>query len=273
MSKGRTTILATACLMAGHLAAVPAPGQATTRPTTRPAKTIKAEDHILVTGGKKYRTLLAHPNGEGPFPGVLLLHDCWGLTDAARQQAERLAHRGYAALAVDLYDGRIAKDGSQAHVFMQNLNRAQAQRGANFAYQFLAGHGLTRGKKVGVVGWCVGAELAYGMQKDPSNSRAHMIGVPDPKAIVVCYGDPPSTAADIVRLKCPILAIWAGGDTKDVDAFDRVAKQAGGIEILKRVYPKVRHGFMNAAHKAAFDATATDQAWAEIDKFLNRHVK
>ena len=65
--------------------------------------------------------LLVTPEGKGPFPAVIVIHEWWGLDDWVKDQARALAKEGYVALAIDLYRGKVTKDPEVAHQLMMGL--------------------------------------------------------------------------------------------------------------------------------------------------------
>src|SRR4030095_14836379 len=76
-----------------------------------PKYTIVTANVTYFDGTKGY---LARPDSEGKFPGVIMIHEWWGLNDNIKQMARSLASQGYVVLAVDLYDGKVATTTDQA---------------------------------------------------------------------------------------------------------------------------------------------------------------
>src|SRR5881397_4437735 len=76
------------------------------------------------SGDETVQAMLYTPTGKGPFPGIIVIHEWWGLNDWVKEQASKLADQGYAALAVDLYRGKVATTREEAH----ELSRAPADR-------------------------------------------------------------------------------------------------------------------------------------------------
>ncbi|HEV3166478.1 MAG TPA: dienelactone hydrolase family protein, partial [Isosphaeraceae bacterium] len=77
-------------------------------------------------GSGQVKGYLAKPKGEGPFPGIVVVHEWWGLSDWIKQDCEKLAGQGYVALAVDLYRGEATNDPNKAHELMRALNQSEA---------------------------------------------------------------------------------------------------------------------------------------------------
>jgi len=77
------------------------------------------EDQIseFVTYGDNFNGYLVRPNAEGKFPGVVLIHEWWGLNQNIKNMAHDLAEEGFVALAVDLYDGKVATESNDARKY------------------------------------------------------------------------------------------------------------------------------------------------------------
>ena len=90
--------------------------------------------------GQNLRGYLSMPSDTtGPLPGLIVIHEWWGLNDNIKQTAERLAAEGYATLAVDLYDGKVAAVPKEAMQLSQGLMKAPepAERNLMAAYEYL----------------------------------------------------------------------------------------------------------------------------------------
>mgnify|MGYP001551871001 CR=1 FL=1 len=80
---------------------------------------------IDLAGTKAY---LSIPPGPGPHPGIVVIHEWWGLNDNIRHWADRLASAGWAAIAVDLYSGTVATTPDQAMAAMKQVDEARAEQ-------------------------------------------------------------------------------------------------------------------------------------------------
>ena len=113
------------------------------------------EDVSLTTeGGKQVSAVLALP-AEAPAPAVLLVHEWWGLNDQIKAVAAELARAGYLALAVDLYDGKVATTRDGARGLMQAVDGGEATDTVASWIAWLRGHAKASGK-IGTIGWCFG---------------------------------------------------------------------------------------------------------------------
>src|SRR5437773_12227909 len=81
------------------------------------------------SGDETVQATLYTPTGKGPFPGIIVIHEWWGLNDWVKEQASKLADQGYAALAVDLYRGKVATTPEEAHEIMRGVPEDRAKIG------------------------------------------------------------------------------------------------------------------------------------------------
>ena len=218
-------------------------------------------------GGQAVSGTLVTPRGAAPgLPGLVVVHEWWGLNDNIRAMAARYANEGYAVLAVDLYGGRAAATPDAAMALMQAaFATPDAQRdNLRQAYAYLAGRGAER---VGVLGWCFGGNRAL---------EAALALPEDIDATVIFYGgNPPSDAAALRPLQMPVLGLYGGADASipaaAVSAFDAALTQAG-VEHEFHVYPGANHAFANPSGQS-YDATAATDAWTRTTAFLAANLK
>src|SRR5438034_5711652 len=89
------------------------------------------------SGEESVQAMLYTPAGKGPFPGIVVIHEWWGLNDWVKEQASKLADQGYAALAIDLYRGKVADNPDTAHELMRGVPEDRAARDLHAAVEFL----------------------------------------------------------------------------------------------------------------------------------------
>jgi carboxymethylenebutenolidase len=226
---------------------------------------------------------LVHPEA-GPHPGVVMIHDVWGLSDHTRDLAGRLAREGFAVLAVDLYrrlgDLRIDDPGA----FMRGLSDPDVLADIQAGIDTLARHPAVGGCRVGVTGFCMGGTYAllaacscrglsaavpfYGLLSH-EHGLLHAAGGVDPER-------KPRQPLDAVSdLRCPLLAFF-GEDDEYVPLAD--------VELLKRrlarvewpsdvvVYPGAGHAFMNDTRRDAYRPGAASDAWLRLVRFLRERL-
>src|SRR5437868_13352227 len=108
------------------------------------------------SGDETVHGILYTPQGKGPFPALVVIHEFWGLNDWVKEQASRLADQGYVALAVDLYRGKVADNPDEAHELMRGVPQDRAERGLLAAVKVLKSQKDVKSHKIGSIGWCMG---------------------------------------------------------------------------------------------------------------------
>ncbi len=222
--------------------------------------------YATVEGRPVVGTLVTPRGATASLPGLIVVHEWWGLNDNIRAMAARYANEGYAVLAVDLYGGRAAETPDGAMALMQAAFADPDASGDNLrqAYAFLSDRGAAR---VGVLGWCFGGNQAL---------HAALVLPDQLDATVIFYGgNPPSDAAALRPLRMPILALYGAADTSipqsAVSAFDAALTGAGVVHEF-HVYPGAGHAFANPSGQSYEPAAAAD-AWARATAFLAEHLK
>jgi carboxymethylenebutenolidase len=226
---------------------------------------IRTSDVNYISGGDTVSAFLAEPAGEGAFPALLVIHEWWGLNEVTKRDAEELAKRGYIALAVDLYRGRVASDSDEAHELMRGLPEDRAVRDLKAAYNFLHGRHNVDNDKIGSIGWCMGG--SYSLQA--------ALNIPQLKSTVICYGRLITDEELIKKINAPILGIFGEADrgipVEDVKKFEKQLKKANKKNRII-IYPEVGHAFMNPEN-AGHNTETTQQAWEEIYAFFEETLK
>jgi len=213
---------------------------------------------------------------KGPLPGVLVVHEWWGLNDYARDRARMLATLGYTAFALDMYgDGKQATHPEDANKFsnevMKNLPLAQARFKA--ALDLLRNNKTVDPARIAAIGYCFGGGVVLAM------ARSGM----DLAGIVSFHGMlATATPAQPGKVKARIL-VMTGADDPFVPA-DQVAQFKQEMETAKVdykliVYPGAKHSFTNpGADKygkefnlpLAYSKDADEASWKEMQAFFQK---
>lgn len=222
---------------------------------------------------------LAAPDADAA-PGVVMIHDVWGLSDHTRDLAQRLARDGFAVLALDLYrrldEVKIENPGA----WMRALSDPQVLRDVQAGADFLRAHPAARDRKVGVVGFCMGGMYAlmaactceglaasvpfYGL-------LSHRHGILFDEGGLDPARKPHEPLELASRLRCPTLAFFGDRDEfvpmADVEALrERLDATAPEAQVV--VYPGAGHAFMNDTRPDAFRPDDAADAWAKMVGFL-----
>ena len=173
---------------------------------------------ITTPSGRKVSAAFALP-AKTPAPAVLLVHEWWGLNDQIKSVAAELATEGYAALAVDLYDGGVSATPAEAKALMSAVKADEATETLAAWIGWLKGQDEVDGK-VATIGWCFGGGWSL---------NAALAAPVD--ATIVYYGRVDKNAAELAPLKGPVLGHFATRDNwinkGMVGEFEAAAKDAG----------------------------------------------
>jgi carboxymethylenebutenolidase len=214
----------------------------------------------FASGGERLRGYLALPP-----PGVLVLQEWWGLVDHIRDVCDRLARAGFVSLAPDLYRGATAHDPDAAGRLMMDLQIPRAAADLEGAVTALLGESAVSGGRVGVLGFCMGGQLAL-----LAGTRSRRVG-----AVVDCYGIHPNVTLALAGLAAPVLGIFAERDAFVPPAAARALEaelRAAGKRADFTIFPGVDHAFLNDTRADVYDAPAAERAWGMIVSFLRAEL-
>jgi carboxymethylenebutenolidase len=113
------------------------------------------------SGDDTVQALIYTPDGKGPFPGILVIHEWWGLNDWVKDQASKLSDLGDVALAVDLYRGKIATTADEAQEIMRGVPDDRAARDLHAAFEFLKSQPNVKKDRIASIGWCMGGGYSF----------------------------------------------------------------------------------------------------------------
>jgi carboxymethylenebutenolidase len=213
------------------------------------------------SGDDTVQALIYTPEGKGPFPGILVIHEWWGLNDWVKEQASKLSDLGYVVLAVDLYRGKVASTPDEAHEIMRGVPEDRAARDLHAAFEFLKSQSNVKKDRIASIGWCMGGgySLDVALQE------------PTLTAAVINYGHLASDSESVKKIKASILGLFGGQDrgipVDDVKKFEQALKQQGNkVEIV--IYPDAGHAFENPNNKTGYRPDDAADAWKRTVKFL-----
>ncbi|HET9948398.1 MAG TPA: dienelactone hydrolase family protein [Longimicrobiales bacterium] len=208
---------------------------------------------------------LAVPEGDGPFPALVIVHEWNGLVDRVRQVADDLAAEGYVTLAVDLFSGRVGTNPQENMALVREVQADMPKVIANLngAVAYLKARPDVSGR-VGAMGWCFGGGIALSFGLD---------GV-DHDATAIFYGQLVDDPARLAALDHEVYGTFARLDTgpspEQVAAFEAALREAG-IENDLHIYDAVNHGFWLRIDEDPGVRTAPAlDAWERLESYLER---
>src|SRR5216683_4424662 len=202
---------------------------------------------------------LALPDGNGPFPGIVVIHEAYGLNDHIRDVTRRFGEAGYAALAADLFTGRnrmLCMTRYMAGLLIGSVNRAGVDD-LKATLSYLAKLAEVDARRLGAIGFCMGGGFAVAWAC--TDSRL--------KAIAPFYATNPRPL-DAVKRLCPVVGSYPERDFT-AGAGRALDTALTGYEIAHdiKIYPGARHSFFNDTGRA-YDKRAADDAWSRVLKFF-----
>ena len=225
-----------------------------------------AKNVTYQSGDETVHGILYTPEGKGPSPGIIVIHEWWGLNDWVKEQASKPADQGYAALAVDLYRGKVAVTPEEAHEIMRGVPEDRAKRDLHAAFEYLQSQPNVKKDRIGAIGWCMGGgySLDVALQE------------PTLAADVINYGHLATDPEALKKINAPILGFFGAQDRgippEDVKKFEQTMKGLGKkIEVT--IYGDAGHAFENPNNKDGYRPDDAADAWKKTVNFLASTLK
>ena len=245
-----------------------------------PTKPVFKEENISYDGdGTTMKGYIVYDeNNKAPRPGVLVVHEWWGLNDYPKMRARELAQLGYIAMAIDMFgNGDTAANPQQAmkatDPFYKDAQKAKRRFDAALAK--LKTYSQVDQNNIAAIGYCFGGTQVLNMAK---------LG-DDLKAVVSFHGGLPgiTPAKDLTKSKMLVLH---GGDDKfvsqaQVDQF-RKSLDSVGVNYTFKVYPGATHAWTNPQSTEngkkfnlpiAYNPAADSASWKDMKEFFDQNLK
>ncbi len=238
-----------------------------------------AEDLVYEEGGQTCRGLIAVPDrarhGDGPFPGVVAVHEAWGLGQQVQRRIAMLADLGYVALAADIFgDRHIPKDPPEAFEIIGRwlADRAALRRRAGAAVSALKAHPACDGR-VAAIGYCFGGSTVLELARS---------GNPDVVGVVSFHGalDTPMPG-EPGRVTAKILACHGAEDPlvphEQLNGF-LAEMAAAGADCTTIAYTGAMHSFTNPEADGSilpgvlYHERTDRRSWAAMQDFFAREL-
>lgn len=226
---------------------------------------VTASNVQIGTDGTEFTAFLARPVAEGPYPGIIMIHEWWGLNDQVRSMAHVLAGEGYVVLAVDLFNGSVATttEGALANL-RDNPNNITVPK-MQAAVEYLKEMPDVDPAKIASLGWCYGGGQSF------------QLGINEElQGVVIYYGRISTDSTELMELKEPVLGLFGEEDisipAEDVREFERLLK-AQGTSADIHIYEGAGHAFANPTNTQAFRKEQAMDAWNKTLDFLDQNLR
>lgn len=207
---------------------------------------------------------LALPTGEGKFPGVVVIHEAFGLNDNIKEITGRFAEAGYAALAVDLFAGRnkmVCMFRFFTNMLLLDSLNHEGIRDLKISLDWLEKHSKVDSAKIGAIGFCMGGSFAISWAC--TDSRLNVIAP--------FYSMNPRPLEAISR-SCPVVGSYPENDFSKNGAIKLEAELTkNNIPHDIKIYPDSKHSFFNSPRDVQEQAAA-DDSWTRIMNYFREHI-
>lgn len=226
---------------------------------TSPKLDFTAQEVIYYKNASGY---LVKPKISGNYPGIVMIHEWWGLNSNIRSMAETLASKGYIVLAVDLFNGKIAQTPEEAKQLVSSLDNEEALNNLKSAVTYLKTHEAIN--KIGSLGWGFGGRESLQLSL---NSNLD--------ATVIYYGDITTNKENLPLIASPVLGIFASEDksitASAIKEFDSSLEELG-IDKEIYIYNGVSQEFANPS-EANYAPKEAQDAWDKTLAFFDKYLK
>lgn len=216
-------------------------------------------------GADTIMAYLAKPQGNGPFPIVLICHENRGLVDHIKDVARRAAKAGYASLAVDLLsrEGGTDKVGANVPGVLGNVQPTRFVDDFKAGLAYMQSQSFVQKDRAGMFGFCFGGGITWRCATQ----------IPELRAAIPFYGPNPPLE-DVPKIKAAVLAIYGALDTRIDAGIPDIenAMKANNKTFEKIIYPNANHAFHNDTG-ASYNPEAAKDAWAKTIAWLDKYVK
>jgi len=202
--------------------------------------------------------VLVVPAGDARRPGVVLIHEWWGINDQIQGLAARWAEAGYVTIVPDLYHGKTAANADEAGAMMKALDFGGAVQEIAGAVKLLEADPRCTGKVV-LTGYCMGGALTF----------ASAVAIRGLAAVIPYYGLPGDL--DWAAVDAPVQAHFARTDDWATVAGAEKIKAAVTVDMELHVYD-AQHAFCNERRPEVYDEAAANQAWERTKAFARAHT-
>lgn len=239
--------------------------------------TVDLSPWSAATGGSSGLTAYTvRPPGDEKVPGVVMLHEAFGLEDITRRQADLLADMGYAVVVPDLFAEGGARKCLKATFKALSSGQGRAFHDIAASRRWMLDRDDATGA-IGVIGFCMGGSFAL-MSAAPDHGF---------NVSAVNYGQLPSSP-DVLAGACPIVASYGGRDVSLKGAAAKLEKQLTrlGVEHSIKEYPKASHAFLNDEDTGPWflrpilkvvgmgpEPESAADAWQRIEAFFGDHLR
>jgi carboxymethylenebutenolidase len=230
----------------------------------------------LNTSDGKMDAYVAQPKAGGPYPGIVVIQEAFGVNAHIKKVTERIAAEGYVAIAPDIFHREAERiipysDMPKAIATLQRVVDGKAMEDVGAAIAHLKSQSNVQSGALGVIGFCMGGRLTYLTAAHHNN---------DIKCAVAFYGGGiplgnPSPLSRTGEIKCPMYLFFGAKDQLiPMDHVNQIKAElaAKNVKFQMEVYPEAGHGFF-CDDRASYHEDSAKDAWEKTKAFFAQHLK
>jgi carboxymethylenebutenolidase len=214
------------------------------------------------SGRRQLEGYIARPEGDGPFPGIVVIHEIYGLNENMKDITRRFADQGYVALAVDLFAGRnraICMFRVMTGLLLTPLHNSGIHD-LKAALSFLSEQPGVDVSRLGAVGYCFGGSFVIAWAC--TDERL--------KVIAPYYAMNPRPLKAVARL-CPVVGSYPDNFTISAGKKLDVELDRYNVPHDIKIYPGAKHGFFNDT-SSIYDESAAQDSWGRVLAFFEERL-
>lgn len=227
----------------------------------------------LTVDDTEMRCYVTTPEGEGPFPAVVVIQHAGGVDAFVQTMTDRIAEAGYVGIAPDLYHRDDPNSGDDVMARMIRLRDPRITADVDATIEHLKSLSDVRTDSIGITGFCMGGRVAYLIATQSADVKAAVVFYGG--NIMTPWGDGPPPFDGTGNIKCPVMGLFGGDDgnpnPEDVAKLD--------AELTKFSIVHEFHSFAGAGHafmsegRPSYRQDAAEDAWPKCVGWFDRYLK
>ena len=228
----------------------------------------------LTVNGQRMGMFVASPEGDGPFPAIVVIQHAGGVDRFIEETAQRLADQGYLAVAPDLFHRQDPNSGETGQERRQKLRDNEVIADVNEAVDYVEADSRAN-DRIGIIGFCMGGRVVYLMPAvNPAFKAAVAFYGGNTKAVWGEEGRPPFDL--LPEVGCPLLGFFGEDDgnpaPQDMKEMDERLSQHGKPHEFHS-YPNAGHAYMDYTNENTYREHAASASWPIALEFLDRQLR
>ncbi|MGI0090637.1 MAG: dienelactone hydrolase family protein [Nitrososphaerales archaeon] len=221
---------------------------------------------IIVESTKRIPVYLSRPTVPDKKPGLILLHEWWGLNQHIKDIADRFASLGYVIAAPSLYAGTVANDVEEARKLSASITKQLSAQMIQAVFDYMEMSEFVNHRRIGIVGYCFGGTHAFNYACESTDRIS---------AAAIFYASKLQDETRLAKITAPSIIIY--GDNDQTVNIEQVRELEATLKKLKKnaqviIYPDAPHAFCNDTNPQRYRPEAAKDAWEKTVAFFEANL-